>query len=92
MQTLTSGERIYGLDDLIEIYGPTIARKAWHTVAMGPDVGSVTIRENPFSGRWSRVLIAPAGIGDLDEDSLVDADVWGDVCRYADALKAGGAQ
>lgn len=89
MQTLTSGERIYGLDDLIEIYGPTIARKAWHTVAMGPDVGSVVIRENHLTGRWSHVPLAPAGIGDLDESSLVDADVWGDVCRYADTLTGG---
>lgn len=89
MQTMTTGERIYGIEDLTELYGPTIARRAWHAVAMGPDVGSVVIRENLLSGRWSRVLIAPTGVGDLDEDSLVDADVWGDVCRYADTLTGG---
>lgn len=89
MQTLTTGERIYGLEDLTDRYGPDVARRAWHAVAMGPDVGSVTIRENPISGRWSRVLIAPPGIGDLDEDSLVDADVWSDCCNYADALTGG---
>lgn len=88
MQRMTNGDLIYGLDDLIERYGPTIARRAWHAVAMGPDIGSEIIWEN-FTGRWSRVLTAPTGVGDLDEGSLVDADVWGDVCRYADALTGG---
>ena len=85
MQTMTTGERIYGLDDLIDRYGGFIARRAWHYVAMAPDVGAVLIREN-LSGRWRQVPWAP-GV-EMTEESMIDEDIWEDCCRCADMLRA----